>query len=409
MYFFFFFPVGTDSRPTTPPVGTALLLILSLGVFALRWVLPELYGDLITSSFRPSHPTLNGAFLSIFLHGGWAHIIGNGLYLYVFGRQFEGRLGFAPLAGVYLAGGIAACYAQAALTPPTSWNFNVPVIGASGAVAALLGATIVRFAYSRVRVLYLLFAFLGGMTRGGVVHVNTVVACLFWFLFQTIHGLVAWGNGGSGVAYGAHAGGFLTGVGFALALGLRHGARSDMRLARGRRYFEKGDWYAAAGELTAYLRLVPEDREARAMRARCRVLLGNTGEAATEYLAAFRAARRDGSLDEVAQLYREIRRYGIASNLNEAGLLKLAFRFRKGGYPEAAAESFLEIVSRYPADAKAELAMIRRAEVLWEDLGHASEALDTYRRFLVDFPDSEWCGIAEARLGAIRAQAGAPA
>ncbi len=406
MYFFFFFPVGTDTREGNPPTGTAFILLTALWIFSLRYFLPDVYLDLVAGSFRPSDPSVSRAFLSLFLHGGWAHLLGNGLYLYIFGRQFEGRLGFVPLSVVYFVGGIAACFVQAALTPQTSWNWDAPVIGASGAVAALLGASVVRFAHTRVRVLYFLFAFLGGMTRGGVAHVNTVLACSFWFLFQIVYGLVAWGNGGAGVAYAAHAGGFVTGILVALALGLRRGAKMDVHLARGGRYFEKGDWYAAAGELTAHLKLSPDDRAARSMRARCCVLLGRIGEAATEYLALFREARRAEDVGELAKLYREMRRYGIASNLNEAGLLKLAFRFRRGECFEEAAEAFLEIATRFPADPKAELALIRRAETLWQDLGRTEEAQETYRRFLVDFPKSEWRDVADARFRAMRAQSG---
>jgi len=139
------------------------------------------------------------------------------------------------------------------------------------------------------------------------------------------------------------------------------------------------------------------------MRARCRVLLGRTGEAAAEYLLLFREARRSGDIREIASLYREIRRYGIATNLNEAGLLKLAFRFRKADEPEAAAEAFEEIVTVFPAGPKAELAWIRRAEILWHDLGRTAEAQETYRRFLETFPESEWRDVAEARLDGMSA------
>ncbi len=409
MYFFFFFPVGTDSKRGSPPVGTAILLVTALLMFGVRYLSPSLYFDLVAASFRPSDPALSRAFLSLFLHGGWSHLLGNALYLWIFGKQFEGRLGFVPLSAVYFGGGIAACYAQALMTPETSWNWNMPVVGASGAVAALMGATVVRFYFQRVRVLYFLFAFLGGMTRGGVVHVNAVIACTFWFAFQIIYGLVAWGNGGAGVAYAAHAGGFLAGVAIAMLLGLPRGAKRDLHEARGKRYFEAGDWYAAAGELTAHLRLSPGDLPARAMRARCRILLGRTGEAAAEYLTLFREARVRGEILEIARLYREIRRYGIATNLNEAGLLKLAFRFRKAGRSEAAAEAFLEILTNFPADPKAELAWIRRAEILWDDLGRAGEAQETYRRFLAEFPDSEWRDVAEARLGTMKAHTHGPA
>jgi membrane associated rhomboid family serine protease len=406
VYFFFFFPVGTDSKPGYPPIGTALLVATILALFSLRHLSPDLYWALVEVSFRPSAPSLDGAFLSLLLHGGWGHLLGNGLYLYIFGRQLESRHGLLSLVLIFFAGGIASNYVQSFFTPETSGNYTLPVIGASGSVAALLGATILRFSHQRVRVLYLLFAFLGGMTRGGVIHVNTVPACLFWFVFQVVQVLVAREGGGGSIAYSAHAGGFLAGIVLGIALRLPQEAKREVHRERGRRYFEKANWYAAAGELTTHLDICPHDREARAMRARCAIILGRGGEAATDYLTVFREAKQAGDLDEVAHLYREMHRYGIGSNMSQPGLFKLAFRFRRAGHSAPAADVFQEIATRFSADPKSELALIRRAEILWEDLGQYEEAQETYGFYLESFPDSQWRDLAEARLGAMRALTG---
>ena len=158
MYFFFFYPVGTESSGGRRPLGTLLLLGVLLAVFALRYLDPNSYLQLIRSSFRPSDPQLGAALLSLFLHGGWVHLGGNALYLWIFGRQLESRLGFTPVVMLYLAGGVVACWTQAALTPADAWNRSAPLIGASGSVAAILGATVLRFPHIRVRVLWVLFA-----------------------------------------------------------------------------------------------------------------------------------------------------------------------------------------------------------------------------------------------------------
>lgn len=406
MYFFFFFPVGTESRSESRPVGTFLLLGAMFALFALRLIRPDLHDELIFASFRPSDPHLAPALLSLFLHAGWLHLLGNALYLGIFGRQLEGRLGFLPLAAVFLAGGIVSCWTQAWLTPRDSWAWNAPLIGASGSVAAVLGASLVRFHHRSVRILWFLFAFVGGMTKAGVARLNMVVACLAWFVLQVVEGTVAWGEGGGSVAYAAHGGGFLAGIVLAFVLGLHRGPRREIHLDRGRRYFEKSDWYAAAGELTAHLEIVPADVVARRMRARCLVLLGSGGEAASEYLRLFRDARRAGDVRGAASLYREMRRYGVGANLPERALLRLAYDFQKAGRPAEAVSVYDEIVSRFPEGEVTDLAMIRAAELLWTELGRYEEARGWYRRLLDSGRESEWREVAEARWSSMNALTG---
>lgn len=406
MYFFFFYPVGTEAAATRRPFGTLLLLAILVGVFSLRHLDPEVYLRLIRASFRPSDPQLVSALLSLFLHGGWVHLAGNGLYLWIFGRQLEGRLGLRPLVILFLLGGVVACWTQAVLTPPDAWNRNAPLIGASGSVAAILGATVLRFPHVRVRVLWVLFALLGGLTKGGVAHVPTGLACAVWFGLQFVYGLVAWGNGGSATAYAAHGGGFVAGMLFGVALGFPAQARREVYRERARRYFERGDWYAAAGELTEHLRHVPDDREARARRARCWVVLGRTGEATAEYQRAFRESARADSPHEMARLHAEMRRYGVGTGLESRALLRLAFDLQKAAEPEAAAQVYEEITNRFPEGQLAELALIRRAEILWEELGDYEQAQTDYRRLLEAHPSSEWSDLAEARLKSMRALTG---
>lgn len=412
MYFFFFLPVGTETGPGRRPVGTALALGAMFTLFGLRLLRPDAYGELVLASFRPSDPHLAAAVLSLFLHGGWTHLLGNALYLALFGRQLESRLGFLPLAVLFLVGGTLSCWVQAWLTPEDSWSWNAPLIGASGSVAALLGASLVRFHHRRVRILWFLFAFLGGLTKAGVVRLNMVVACLAWFALQLVEASVAWGQGGGSVAYAAHAGGFLAGIVLAFMLGLHRGSRREIHLDRGRRHFEKSDWYAAAGELTTHLQVVPEDVAARRMRARCLVLLGSGGEAAAEYLQLFRDARRRRDVRAAASLYGEMRRYGIGANLPERALLRLAYDFHKAGRPAEAVEVYDEIVSRFPAGEVTDLATIRAAELLWSELGRYEDARGWYRRLLESGSESEWRDVAEARwksMNALTGPIGSPA
>jgi membrane associated rhomboid family serine protease len=148
----------------------------------------------------PHKSWLASVFVSMFLHGGWLHIGGNMLYLWIFGNNVEDRLGRVRYVIFYLMGGLAAAGLELAVGP----NSAVPTLGASGAIAAVLGAYLLMF--PRARVLTLVFFFLpvelpAGLLLGG------------WFVLQLFHGVGGMGtqvNGG--VAYFAHVGGFLFGM-----------------------------------------------------------------------------------------------------------------------------------------------------------------------------------------------------
>jgi membrane associated rhomboid family serine protease len=139
---------------------------------------------------------------SMFLHGGWLHIIGNMLYLWVFGNNIEDRMGAVPFTLFYLGAGTVAAYAQAI----TSSGSTIPLVGASGAIAGILGAYLVIFPHARVLTLIPIFYFL---------HLTELPALLvlgFWFVLQAFQGVGSLAGDTGGVAWFAHIGGFLFGA-----------------------------------------------------------------------------------------------------------------------------------------------------------------------------------------------------
>ena len=139
---------------------------------------------------------------SMFLHAGIAHIAGNMLYLFIFGDNVEDRLGHFRYLLFYLFCGAVASLSQIYMTKLTGANLLVPNLGASGAIAGVLGAYILLFPRNRVRVLFFRF----------ITSVPAVVAVGIWFLFQVISELGVLGRDtGGGVAYAAHIGGFVSG------------------------------------------------------------------------------------------------------------------------------------------------------------------------------------------------------
>ncbi|HSB00124.1 MAG TPA: rhomboid family intramembrane serine protease [Anaerolineales bacterium] len=142
-------------------------------------------------------------FSSMFLHGGWFHLISNMWFLYIFGDNVEGRMGGARYLVFYLLGGVAAALLQTFILPGS----QVPTIGASGAIASVLGAYLISFPRSRIASLVpILFIFT-------IIEIPAAIFLILWFISQIYSGLFAMqGANASGIAWWAHIGGFVFGM-----------------------------------------------------------------------------------------------------------------------------------------------------------------------------------------------------
>jgi membrane associated rhomboid family serine protease len=199
-------PLGDSSRkPLRRTIITMLLIVVNVLVF-----LCELqYGDafVYTYSAIPAQILQGHALLtlltSMFMHAGWLHIIGNMIYLWAFGPEMEDAMGRFRFLVFYLVGGMVAMTAQVAASPAST----IPNLGASGAIAAVMGAFLVTFPTDRIRTA-LLFLFFVRVT-----YVPAILLIGFWFVMQLFSaGQVANTAQQGGVAYLAHIGGFMFGV-----------------------------------------------------------------------------------------------------------------------------------------------------------------------------------------------------
>ena len=176
----------------------------ALGSFFDTWgAVPSKITASIDAGNYVSQATL-GIVTSIFLHGGWLHILGNMLYLWIFGNNVEDRLGRVGFLLFYLLGGIIAALTQVAIDPQSTQ----PLVGASGAIAAALGAYIVLFPGARI----LSLVFLGFFYQ--LLNVPALIILGFWFVLQLISGFGSLGGdtASGGVAFFAHIGGFAFGM-----------------------------------------------------------------------------------------------------------------------------------------------------------------------------------------------------
>ncbi|HET9680903.1 MAG TPA: rhomboid family intramembrane serine protease [Candidatus Limnocylindrales bacterium] len=218
-----------DRNPTrTTPVVTLGLIGACFVVFALELWISYQGGDPALERFfdawgavpaKISAAIGHGEYLSaamlgivasLFLHGGWLHILGNMLFLWIFGNNVEDRLGRIPFLAFYLLGGIVAGLSQVWIAPDS----NVPLVGASGAIAAALGVYFVLWPGARITSL----VFLGFFYQ--LADVPALIVLGYWFVLQLLSGVTSLGaaTAESGVAFFAHIGGFVVGMAVGLVM-----------------------------------------------------------------------------------------------------------------------------------------------------------------------------------------------
>jgi membrane associated rhomboid family serine protease len=204
-----------DSTNRTTPIIIYALIAANILVFIAELSLGNPF--ILKWAFIPNRfmadPTLQSVtlFTSMFMHAGWLHLGGNMLYLRVFGNNIEDRFGHLGFLAFYLLSGIAATAAQLAFT----LDSNIPNLGASGAIAGVLGAYLLLYPMKRVTVLLVRF----------ITHLPALIVLGFWFVLQFFNGVgsIAESSETGGVAYMAHVGGFV--AGFIVALIIRYVGR----------------------------------------------------------------------------------------------------------------------------------------------------------------------------------------
>lgn len=214
----FTLPLFDDNPTIRTPVLTWLFITASVLVFLWQWSLPPRAGEAaiyalgvipaVLFGYRELPPELSlvpgwlSVVTSMFLHGGWMHLFGNMLYLWIFGNNVEDAMGHGRFVVFYLLCGVAAALTQSLAAPLST----VPMVGASGAIAGVLGGYIMLHPKANVRVLLVILLYVR------MLNVPAMIVLGIWFAMQFFAGWTAGGGEGGGVAYLAHVGGFIAGV-----------------------------------------------------------------------------------------------------------------------------------------------------------------------------------------------------
>jgi membrane associated rhomboid family serine protease len=205
-------PIRDELRTRETPVVNYTLISVNVIIYLLMTLAGPVTREAIVARFAmvPAHfadgvtlAEIMTIFTSMFMHAGLAHICGNMIYLWIFGDNVEDRIGHFRYLMFYLVGGVVASLTHLA----TNWGSELPTVGASGAIAAVLGAYLVLFPASRIVTL---------IPLGKFSHLTKAPAFVFlglWFILQLFEGVMSVGGTDvAGVAFWAHVGGFVAGI-----------------------------------------------------------------------------------------------------------------------------------------------------------------------------------------------------
>jgi membrane associated rhomboid family serine protease len=208
------FPIRDTQPSYSKPVVTVVLIVVNILVFLYEFSLDSFSQNAFMERYAliPDHFRFSNVITSMFLHGGWMHVLGNMWFLWIFGDNIEDILGHVKYLVFYLMCGIAAALTQVFFNPFS----RVPMVGASGAIAGVMGAYMIKFPHSRIRTLIFLFIFFT------MVDVPAWIMLIYWFGLQFVGGFESLASAQvaqGGTAFFAHVGGFVAGILFINLLG----------------------------------------------------------------------------------------------------------------------------------------------------------------------------------------------
>jgi membrane associated rhomboid family serine protease len=211
------FPLRDTQKSYSKPVVTVLLIVVNILVFLYEFSLDEyqLNHFIAVWGLVPARFAISHIFTSMFLHGGWLHVLGNMWFLWIFGDNIEDILGHGKFLLFYLLCGVAAALLQVYF----NYDSRVPMVGASGAIAGVMGAYMVKFPRARILTFVLIIFFFYTF------EVPAWLMLVYWFALQLFGGFDAitesqYSQGG-GTAFFAHVGGFIAGIILIHLLGTR--------------------------------------------------------------------------------------------------------------------------------------------------------------------------------------------
>jgi len=389
-------PYASDRPPRNPPLAVVSLVLAHFAAFG--WI------ALIIASRGPERAAFWYANLSLipgslhwyafvtyaFLHEDVFHLSANMLFLWVFGGSVEDALKWKRFLALYFASIVVTGALQIGVTLllPGA-DRMVPIVGASGAVAAVVGVFAVRFYRSTIRFI------------GLPVRIPAVVLLALAILLEMSAALwqIVQGRGaGLSAAHWAHIGGFFLGLGFAQATRqMAHGRREYLAVDAARD-MERGSAASATRRWEAVLRAEPDNMDAEAELGRAWAHLGDRAQSLAHYRRAVEGLLKQGRKAEAARRYREMVGAYADAPLASSDLFAVAGGLEEQGQYDAALRAFDQVARTAESTPEGEMASLRVGILLLNRLDQPERAIRRLSQFLTRYPASEWSAYANDML-----------
>ena len=348
--------------------------------------------------YTPSNFKWYTLFTSLFFHAGILHLIGNMWFLYLVGASIEDIWGQRYFLALYLGSGVIACLLHGAIYSTS----GVPVIGASGAIAGLMGAFMIRNYKTKMKFFYFFLIFIYPLY--GTFCLPAYVALGGWFVMQLLFGTMLLGSAG-GVAYWAHVGGFLVGVAVAVLFKAQkfeethiapkierdlEAVRLHPHLLQAFQARDRGDLDAACSLLEELILLEPHNIDAHTELVNVYISKGDLGKAGAGYDRILSTLSRTNEADAMIEICKDVVQVGVVNTLSPQNQFKMAVTFSQKQMYEEAVDIYRNLLRNHPDDELAPLSVFKCALILLHKLNKSKLAHAAFQYILEKYPDIDW-------------------
>jgi len=394
---FFLLPYGNDRRTRRFPAVTYGLIAANVLMFL---VLLPLDRAAVINAFGlvPAHPALRNMLASMFVHANIYHLAWNMLFLWLFGPNVEDAIGRLEYAIFYVGSGLAASLLHLVMVYGYPAAANVPVVGASGAIAGTLGIFAMRYYKTRIKVFWCVGILIYPL-RWGTFTVPAVLGLGVWFAGQLAGGIrsVAHPSAG-GTAYWAHIGGMVFGMALASAMRMLSEGSKEYLMADAKTSLERGTTWDAAERLQSLLDRDPSNPDAHAELAKTFSMQNNRDRAMPHYQRCIELCLARGDREKAAAHYADMTRYFRDAELDVRSEFHLARYFTEIACYDPAMKLFQGVFFGHPGTPEAEVSLMKAGDLLLDCLDEPQRAAWCYERFLCEYPNSSYRAMVEKSL-----------
>jgi membrane associated rhomboid family serine protease/Tfp pilus assembly protein PilF len=359
-----------------------------------------------TYGLVPASLKLEGFITHMFMHGGICHIVFNMLFLWLFGKVVESIFGHYRFLLFYFGGGITAALTHILICHLTGVGKEIPMVGASGAIAAVLGVFLVRYYFVKIEMRWFFFFFL--YFKIFTFHLKAWVFLLgLWFIPQLIFGLISLG-GFSAVAYWAHIGGFLFGAILGLKMNLLREAKAEVLYLKGQDASWTGD-QSSRFHLMQSIGASPKNIKPRLELAQSYITAKKYDQAVKEYVEAFKVSYQAGQIEEALRIY------DMAFTLKHDELIlsqdmefRVAMLCIKYAHYELGYLILKKLHRLEPDYPKTEQLLAKLIFLCSSKLGQSKEAYEYFQELESRYPQSKYIEIFQREMNGVKTQLDVP-